>query len=416
MTKQWEITVTASDNRIEVENESGLQEAAAMLREGRLVAFPTETVYGLGANATDSGAVAGIFEAKGRPSDNPLIVHISDTEQLAPLTTSYGALENELMQAFWPGPLTLVLPVREGAVSPLVTAGLDTVAVRMPDHPVALRLITAAGCPVAAPSANRSGRPSPTRADHVAEDLLGRIDGLVDGGATGVGLESTVVRVVDGQIVLLRPGGVTAEMLRRFGEVLQVEDDTTNHSPSVGEGVERAPRAAKTHAVEDEQVHASHDSQVQGQNAHHPASGDEGMGLARQVHMVDVGSGEGAPRSPGMKYTHYAPRGEMELVAGASDRVQAYIQAGVDAAGDRGLVTGVLTYTEHEAEYRADHVVAMGSLAELETVAHGLYAALREMDASGVERIWAQACPDAGIGEALLNRLAKAAGHRLVQV
>ena len=416
MTKLWEVTVTASDNRIELENESGLQEAAAMLREGRLVAFPTETVYGLGADATDSRAVAGIFEAKGRPSDNPLIVHISNTDQLVPLTTPYGVLETELMQAFWPGPLTLVLPVRTGAVSPLVTAGLDTVAVRMPDHPVALRLITAAGCPVAAPSANRSGRPSPTRADHVAEDLWGRIDGLVDGGATGVGLESTVVRVVDGQIVLLRPGGVTADMLRRFGEVLQVEDDTTNHSPSAGEGTGSVPYAAKMHAANALNDGGAQALQVRDEDGTHPASGDERDVHAHQARVPVASNGEGAPRSPGMKYTHYAPRGEMELVAGAPDRVQAYIQAAVDAAGDQGLVTGVLTYTEHEAAYRADHVVAMGSLAELETVAYGLYAALREMDAGGVERIWAQACPNTGIGEALLNRLAKASGHRLVQV
>lgn len=382
MTKRWNITVTASDNRIELGNTdeaSELQEAAALLRKGRLVAFPTETVYGLGADATNSTAVAGIFEAKGRPSDNPLIVHISDLEQLTPLVDSYGALEAELMQAFWPGPLTLVLPARAGAVSPLVTAGLDTVAVRMPDHPVALRLIAAAGCPVAAPSANRSGRPSPTQADHVAEDLWGRIDGLVDGGATGVGLESTVVRVLGGQIVILRPGGITADMLRRFGEVLQTADDTVGLSPSL---------------VND--------------------SGGVSEGSVRNSHASE--EAEAAPRSPGMKYTHYAPRGEMELVAGPPDRVQAYIQAEVDAAGAQGLVTGVLTYMEHAEAYQADRVEVMGSLVELETVAQGLYAALREMDAGGVQRIWAQACPATGIGEALLNRLAKAAGHRLVHL
>ncbi|GBF74579.1 threonylcarbamoyl-AMP synthase [Paenibacillus sp. 598K] len=380
------------DRQEDARQESELRAAAALLRAGKLVAFPTETVYGLGADAGNDEAVAAIFAAKGRPSDNPLIVHIADREQLDALTERCGTLEHELMNAFWPGPLTLVLPVRAGAVSSLVTAGLDTVAVRMPYHPVALRLIAASGCPIAAPSANRSGRPSPTRADHVAEDLWGRIDGLVDGGPTGVGLESTVVRVVDGRIVILRPGGVTAAALGRYGEVQTVVDDAAH--------------------AQDDPTGAAIRSALPSDTAG-PTIASE-RPLSPSVRSSDEGSD--APRSPGMKYTHYAPRGEMVLVEGPADRVSAYIQRQVGLAGVEGRRAGVLTYTEHAADYHADLVLTMGSLADLTTAAHGLYASLREMDAADVERIWAEACPPAGIGEALLNRLLKAAGHRLVRV
>jgi len=385
-----------SEQQEDGRQESELRAAAALLRAGKLVAFPTETVYGLGADAGNDEAVAAIFAAKGRPSDNPLIVHIADRAQLDALTESCGTLEHELMNAFWPGPLTLVLPVRAGAVSSLVTAGLDTVAVRMPDHPVALRLIAASGCPVAAPSANRSGRPSPTRAEHVAEDLWGRIDGLVDGGPTGVGLESTVVRVVDGRIVVLRPGGVTAAALGRYGEVQTVVDDAgeppvAEHGAGASEAVDSSARAKLSDGTHEPDV------------------------LAGRVQRSSDGGGD-APRSPGMKYTHYAPRGEMVLVEGPADRVREYIQRQVKMAGSEGRRTGVLTYTEHADNYQADLVLTMGSLAELTTAAHGLYASLREMDGAEVERIWAEACPAAGIGEALLNRLLKAAGHRLVRV
>ncbi|MEC0238183.1 L-threonylcarbamoyladenylate synthase, partial [Paenibacillus kribbensis] len=194
--------------------EKGICEAAELLQAGETVAFPTETVYGLGADARSTTAVEAVFAAKGRPSDNPLIVHISDPVQLSGMVANINDTAQALMDAFWPGPLTLVLPVVPQALSPRVTAGLDTVGVRMPDHPIALRLIAEAGCPLAAPSANRSGRPSPTLAQHVQEDLGGRIGGILDGGPTGVGLESTVVQAGDdGTVTILRPGGVTAEQL-----------------------------------------------------------------------------------------------------------------------------------------------------------------------------------------------------------
>ncbi|SFJ25132.1 L-threonylcarbamoyladenylate synthase [Paenibacillus sp. UNC496MF] len=344
-----------------------LRAAAARLREGGTVAFPTETVYGLGADARRSEAVERIFAAKGRPSDNPLIVHVAGRAQLAGLTLPLAvpraqALADRLMERFWPGPLTFVLPVRPGAVSPRVTAGLDTVAVRMPAHPVALALIAASGCPLAAPSANRSGRPSPTLASHVRDDLDGRIDGIVDGGPAGVGLESTVVEVLDGETVrILRPGGITAEALRASGAAVAYD-------------AVAAPEAA-----------------------------------------ADASAGQ-APRSPGMKYAHYAPRGALQLVRGEPDAVAAWIAAAVREARARGERTGVLAFDEHAARYDADCVLAVGSLARLDTAAQGLYAALRAFDAQGVQRIWAETCPETGIGHAYMNRLSKAAGHAVVCV
>ncbi|QHW32523.1 threonylcarbamoyl-AMP synthase [Paenibacillus rhizovicinus] len=359
-TNHWRVDGHAPDRE-------QLKAAAELLKAGGTVAFPTETVYGLGADARRTEAVERIFEAKGRPSDNPLIVHIAEREQLEALTLPLegegaGALAGRLMDRFWPGPLTIVLPVRPGAVSPRVTAGLDTVAVRMPAHPVALALIAQSGCPLAAPSANRSGRPSPTLAAHVEGDLNGRIDGIVDGGAAGVGLESTVVEVVDGGTVrILRPGGVTAEALEDAGAAV-VYDAVA------------APEAAE-----------------------------------------DAAAGQ-APRSPGMKYAHYAPQGHMQLVKGEPDAVAAWIGAAVRAARESGERTGVLAFAEHAARYDADCVLVVGSLARLDTAAHGLYASLREFDAQGVQRIWAETCPEQGIGHALMNRLAKAAGHAVVHV
>jgi Sua5/YciO/YrdC/YwlC family protein len=336
-----------------------LEEAAALLSEGELVAFPTETVYGLGADARNTKAVEGIFQAKGRPSDNPLIVHIADERQLDELVLPYPELAGRLMKKLWPGPLTIVLPVRPEAVSPLVTAGLSTVGIRMPDHPAALALIRQAGCPVAAPSANRSGRPSPTLAEHVLEDLDGKISGVVDGGATGVGLESTVIELPDSDTIrILRPGGITAEQLQNAAPEAAVD----------------APAAAKSDIAE-------------------------------------------APRSPGMKYTHYAPQGDLAIVQGDdSSEVARYIQEQVNAAKASHLKTGILTFDERASVYDADLMLTYGSELHLEQAAHRLYAALRRFDAEGVQLIWAEGCSEEGIGLALMNRLAKAAGHQIVRI
>uniref|UniRef100_UPI00403F79C7 L-threonylcarbamoyladenylate synthase n=1 Tax=Paenibacillus sp. FSL H8-0332 TaxID=2954742 RepID=UPI00403F79C7 len=335
-----------------------ISEAAALLRSGETVAFPTETVYGLGADARNTAAVEAVFTAKGRPSDNPLIVHIARREDLDRLVTEVHPVASALIGAFWPGPLTLVLPVRPGVLSPLVTAGLDTVGVRMPDHPVALALLRAADCPVAAPSANRSGRPSPTLAAHVLEDLAGYIGGVLDGGAAGVGLESTVVQVQpDGTVAVLRPGGITAEQLAAVT------------------GTEAA--AAK------------------------PAAGSSP-----------------APRAPGMKYTHYAPRGALGIVRGSSAQRVAETAAGLLQAAQRaGETTGLLLFEEHRALYPADPaacVVSLGSLSSPEEAARFLYAALRRFDEAGATYILAEACPVTGLGAAIMNRLMKAAGESVI--
>ncbi|GMK38180.1 threonylcarbamoyl-AMP synthase [Paenibacillus sp. CCS19] len=368
-TSTWQVLPGADDRA----SQEAIAEAAQLLSGGGVVAFPTETVYGLGADARQTSAVEQVFAAKGRPSDNPLIVHIADESQLEGLVQPVGDTERALMRRFWPGPLTIVMPAVPGAVSPRVTAGLDTVAVRMPQHDIALRLIAAANCPVAAPSANRSGRPSPTLADHVREDLDGRIDGLVDGGPTGVGLESTVVMTeAPGVVRILRPGGITAEQLQEVVPTVLLDETLA------GLGNVQAVEAVAQAAAPDQS--------------------------------------QSAPRSPGMKYAHYAPRGTMLLVSGEADAVLDYIQREVDAASARGEVTGVLTYEEHQNSFAADEVVVCGSLEKLETAAQGLYAALREFDVRGVERIWAEACPSDGIGLALMNRMAKAAANQIVYV
>ncbi len=358
-TKLWRV-----DPRVEESLREQLLEASARLRDGGLVAFPTETVYGVGADARSTAAVERIFVAKGRPSDNPLIVHVATIEAAEALAVDVSDAERRLMETFWPGPLTIVLPARPGAVSPRVTAGLDTVAVRLPSHPVARELIELAGVPVAAPSANRSGRPSPTRADHVREDLNGRIDGIVDGGAADVGLESTVVMVdrASGAVRVLRPGGVSAEMLAAAGFV---------------------------------------------------------------VASVDAGDAEvsdaAAPRSPGVKYAHYAPKGRLTVVEGAADAVRAFIQAALDADAANGARTAVLAFAPAPGaapRYRgADKLVALADApGDAATAAHRLYAALRDCDAARIERLYAEAVDPSGLGLAFMNRLRKAAGNRVVTV
>lgn len=355
MTKYWKV-----DQGSGTEMAQCMTEAATLLKRGETVAFPTETVYGLGADATNTAAVERIFSAKGRPSDNPLIVHIADSRQLSSLIVSDSVTSDHrrLMEVFWPGPLTIVLPVQTGGISPLVTAGLATVGVRIPDHPVALQLLREAGLPIAAPSANSSGRPSPTTASHVRDDLDGRIGGIVDGGATGVGVESTVIQLVDGQLYILRPGGVTAEQLQS------------------------ALPAVHIHEPEREEIQASE-----------------------------------TPRAPGMKYTHYAPKGFMHIIQGDDvEAVVAWIRRDIDAAKARGESTGILTFEERVSRYEADLVIACGALSRPETIARDLYAALRQFDQEGIHYIAAEGCPETGIGLAIMNRLRKAAGHRLVRV
>jgi len=443
-TKMW--TIPPEGGQWDAAAHEAVREAAELLRGGGTVAFPTETVYGLGADARNTEAVDRVFEAKGRPSDNPLIVHIAELGQLEELVLPFGEAEARLMERFWPGPLTLVLPVRPGAVSPRVTAGLDTVAVRMPANEAALRLIAAAGCPVAAPSANRSGRPSPTRAAHVADDLDGLIDGLVDGGPTGVGLESTVVELVyadaqPAQAAQAAEGSENAAGGRRTGTAAEADarpaQAAEGSSAPPGDGRARAAleigrAAASGDAAAVARFMAARDAAavrilrpggitpeaLRTVIADVIVDDSFAAAIARPLTgAAAAGADAGqAPRSPGMKYAHYAPRGEMTLVTGDPAAVQARIRAETAAARARGLRTGVLTFVEHRDAYtgEADIVIAAGSLARPGEAAQELYAALRAFDAAGAQAIWAEGCPETGIGLAVMNRLRKAAGGRTI--
>lgn len=323
-------------------------EAASILAKNEVVALPTETVYGLGGNAENDEAVAKIFAAKGRPSDNPLIIHIAGHEQLAEIVEEIPEMAQKLMDAFWPGPLTIIFNKKEGKLSEVATAGLSTVAVRMPDHPVALALIEAAKLPIAAPSANLSGRPSPTTALHVHDDLDGRIAGIVDGGPTGVGVESTVVDCTGSKPVILRPGGITKEQLE----------------------------------------------EVVGEISTDPALTDTTQ----------------APKSPGMKYRHYAPNAPLHLVAGDVDKIQKL----VDEKRAEGLKVGVMTTEEKMTSYQADVIFPCGRRNQLETVAEALYDTLRAFNESDVDIIFGEIFPETGVGVAVMNRLTKASGFPIL--
>ncbi len=388
ITRYW--NTSYSIDQAAEKDDSAIQEAAELLRAGKLVAFPTETVYGLGADARSTEAVERIYAAKGRPSDNPLIVHIAERGPLEALVAAIPAQAERLMRRFWPGPLTIVFPLRPGAVSPLVTAGLDTIAIRMPAHPLALKLIAASGCPIAAPSANRSGRPSTTTAAHVLEDMGGRIEGIMDGGPTGVGLESTVVECTAAGVNILRPGGVTAEQLREVAAQV-------THDPSLGRAATLAPTGVPL--------------------SDRGGADSGGLPGAGRPGVRNPGADEFKPRSPGMKYTHYAPRGRLTIVKGDSPRgVMERIRAEVRQARSRGEKTGVLTFAGPPAAYDADVVIACGKPGDPASAAEHLFAALRTFDQEQVSFILAEACGEEGVGFALMNRLHKAAGGRVIQI
>jgi L-threonylcarbamoyladenylate synthase len=343
-TKVWKVDKYV-DNLV---NNPQVVDAAHFLRENEVVALPTETVYGLGGNAESDEAVAKIFAAKGRPSDNPLIIHIADREQLNRFVEEIPAKAQILMDAFWPGPLTVIFKKKEGVLSEKATAGLATVAVRMPDHPVALALLKVCGLPIAAPSANSSGKPSPTNAVHVMDDLNGKIAGVLDGGATGVGVESTVIDCTESVPVILRPGGVTKEQLEAVIGEVRVDPALTDE-------------AAK-------------------------------------------------PKAPGMKYRHYAPNAPLYMVSGTRE----FLQRLVEGKRQEGLRVGVLTTMENVEFYHADVVFACGRRAELETVATALYDTLRRFNETDVDIIYSEVFSSTGVGHAIMNRLQKAAGNKLI--
>lgn len=358
--------VPPADARVEVASarvsirecdvDTAVHEAGALLQRGKLVAFPTETVYGLGAVIGDDRALGRIYTAKGRPSDNPLIVHVCTVEQVFSLAEAVDPLALALMKRFWPGPLSILLPARS-SVSSIVTAGLPTVAVRMPSHPLALALIRAAGQPLAAPSANRSGRPSPTSAAHVIEDLGGMIAGVLDGGRCDVGIESTVVSVEDGVVTILRPGIVSLEDLRTVAETVVYDPGST---------------------------------------------------------MLEEGA---IPRSPGQKYRHYAPTGALLIVQDDQDghRAQSWIAGAVAEARAAGKRVGVLT-VDRAFVPAADLVLHLGDRARPDLIAQSLYDALRTCDAHALSVIYAESLPKGDRMTAVANRLYKAAGGNYLTV
>lgn len=335
-------------------DDTSLALAAKLLAKGQLVAFPTETVYGLGAHAFDPKAVLGIFAAKGRPADNPLIVHIHDRAQLEDICTVPPVAE-KLMDAFWPGPLTLIMP-RKPAVPDEVTAKLDTVAVRMPSHPVAAALLRACNLPIAAPSANRSGKPSPTTAKHVFDDMDGRIPLIIDGGSCDVGLESTVLDVCHGKPCVLRPGGVTQDMLEAV----------------VGP-----------------------------------------VDIAGSV-LRPLQAGETA-LSPGMRYKHYSPDGQVTLVEGEEADVVPALRSLYRHAEENGHPACVMCFTEHVNALQDCRPHDIGSKDHPEEVAQRLFDTLRRLDDEHMDVIFSEVVPPEGVGLAVMNRLGRAAAFRSVQ-
>lgn len=331
-------------------SETAIKKAAEILKSGGLVVFPTETVYGLGGNALDSDAAKKIYAAKGRPSDNPLIIHISD-----PRDAEKYCFTNEtyyrLAEAFMPGPLTVILPKKD--IVPLsVTGGLSTVAVRCPSHPIANALISEAGFPIAAPSANLSGKPSPTCAEYVIEDMNGRVDMIIDGGECDIGLESTIVKIEDNALILLRPGGITCDALSCVCENVKVAD-----------------------AV-----------------------------------ISSLGANE-KPLSPGMKYRHYAPSSPFVLISGEDDDKLDFL---IDASKKENCA--VLCYDEELPFLGDHNTVPIGSRNDLEHQAKVLFSSLREADKLNVDIIYGHLPPMEGLGLALYNRMIRAAAHTVKKV
>lgn len=336
-------------------NNAAAEEAGRILAEGGLVAFPTETVYGLGADGLNETAAKRIYAAKGRPSDNPLILHITSMEELVPLVREIPETAKALAEAFWPGPMTMIFQ-KSDLVPYGTTGGLDTVAVRMPSHPVARAVIKAAGTPIAAPSANTSGRPSPTKASHVVEDMDGKIDMIVDGGEVGIGLESTIIDVSEDTPTILRPGYITKEMLEQV---------------IGGVALDRASLRQ----------------------------------MAPGVH----------PKAPGMKYRHYAPKAELTIYRGSVPAAARAINEALRTAAAEGKRAGVICTEESAGLYEAPVKKIIGTRTQPETIAHNLYDVLRAFDEEAVDCIFSESFDDSPLSGAIMNRLTKAAGHRIIE-
>lgn len=344
--------IVIEEKNIDEEAGKGLKEAGQIIKDGGLVAFPTETVYGLGGDALNPESSKKIYAAKGRPSDNPLIVHVASMEDLSRIVKEVPDSARKLADAFWPGPLTMIME-KNDKVPYETTGGLDTVAIRMPNNQIALGLIREAGGYIAAPSANTSGRPSPTVAKFCVEDLSGKIEMIIDGGQVGIGLESTIVDLTSDVPMILRPGYITLDMLK---EVLgEVTIDKT---------------------------------------------------------IIDSSSTQ-KPKAPGMKYRHYAPKGQLTIVQGPEKEVIAYINEETAKAKALGKRTGVIGTDDSKQFYEADIVKSVGSRQDEKTIAHELFKVLREFDDENVDIMFSESFDESGIGQAIMNRLLKAAGHNV---
>ncbi|KNY28524.1 L-threonylcarbamoyladenylate synthase [Pseudobacteroides cellulosolvens] len=347
------IIKTIDKNSIDIKN---IGIAADILKSGGLVAFPTETVYGLGANALDEKAVSEIFVAKGRPSDNPLIVHVCNVEMVKRLVKNIPELAFKLMEKFWPGPLTLIME-KSSRVPEIITAGLSTVAIRMPSHPIALKIIEESQVPVAAPSANISGKPSPTEAKHVIEDLMGKVELIIDGGSSQVGLESTVLDVTVNPPMILRPGGITKEQLEEAVGKIDIDKAILSD------------------------------------------------------HLEDI-----KPRAPGMKYTHYSPKADVIIIEGKVEACVEKIRELAESYKRDGIPVGILATEQTKGLYTVGTVMSLGDRKMPDTIASSLFRELRHLDDKGVRVILAEAIEDTGVGLAVMNRMKKAAGYNIIKV
>ncbi|MGL4774455.1 MAG: L-threonylcarbamoyladenylate synthase [Clostridium sp.] len=347
---ETKIFILNNQNEIEY-----IQEAANIIKQGGVVAFPTETVYGLGANALNENGVKKIFEAKGRPQDNPLIVHVAD-KNIEHLVMEIPEVAKELIAKFWPGPLTLILKKKD-LIPHVTSANLETIGIRMPNNEIALKLIELSGLPIAAPSANISGRPSPTDVHRCVEDLNGRVDCIIGGVNSDVGLESTIVDCTVVPPVVLRPGGVTLEMLKEVNEEIYI---------------------------------------------------DKGL--------MSKPTEDFKPKAPGMKYRHYAPNAKLKIICGESKKTIEKINEMVHNYIDKGMKVGVLTTKENSNCYTSCEKIVLGSNKDLVEIGKNLFESLRKFDDMKVDIILAEGIEEKGVGIAIMNRLKKAAGYDIINV
>lgn len=336
-------------------DEEYIKEAADIISNGGIVAFPTETVYGLGANAIDESAVNKIFIAKGRPQDNPLIIHVASKE-ISNLVRDIPDVAKKLIDRFWPGPLTVILEKKD--IVPFVTsAGLNTVGIRMPKSDIALKLIELSGKPIAAPSANISGRPSPTEVERCIYDLNGKVDYIIGGERSDIGVESTIVDCTVNPPIVLRPGGITLEMLKEVNKEIEID------------------KALKEKPREDLK-----------------------------------------PKAPGMKYRHYAPKGKLKIIQGNNEKTIEIIKEMVENYIDKNKAVAVLTTDENIDKFSKGKIISLGSEKNLDQVARNLFESLRKCDDLEVEYILCQGFHEKGVGLAIMNRLNKAAGYDIIEV